>query len=92
MAREKIEIRIPYSDDMPLALRPVLEQMGIPCRFAVENGSGALLVTIDEEQDAALLCLWDWLTDLRVRYMEARQSTMVEQLSLLPESEEAVIL
>jgi len=73
MPREKIEVRIPYSDEMPLAFLKALEEMGIPCRFMAENGSGALLITMGDEEDTALLSLWDWLSDLRVRYIEARQ-------------------
>jgi hypothetical protein len=83
MAREKIEIRIPYSDDMPLALRPVLEQVGIPCQFMAENGSGALLITMGDEEDEVLLRLWDCLSDLRMRYIEAKQEQIAEQLSYL---------
>jgi hypothetical protein len=74
---QKIEIRIPYSDEMPLAFLHALNSLGIPCRFMAENGSGALLITMGDEEDEALLRLWDCLSDLRVRYIEAKQEEMV---------------
>jgi len=83
MAREKIELRIPYSDDMPLAFLKVMESLAIPCRFMAENGSGALLITMGDEQDEAVLRLWDCLSDLRVRYIEAKQQAVAEQLTYL---------
>lgn len=92
MANSKLEVRLPYSEEMPVALIDLLAAMAIPCRFLAENGSGALLVTIGEAEDAELLRLWDCLTDVRVRYMEARQELVAAQLSFLPSGEEAVIL
>ena len=78
----KIEVRIPYSEEMPLAFLKALEEIGIPCRFMAENGSGALLITMGDEEDAQLLSLWDELTDLRLRYIEAKQEAIAEQLTL----------
>lgn len=89
---EKTEIRIPWDEDGSLALAEALIHLGITVRFHADNGKGSLLIYLDEEDDAAVLALWDELTDLRVTYMEARQSAIVDQLTFLPGGDEAVVL
>jgi len=84
---EKIEIRIPWDEEGSLALVWTLIRLGIDVRFAADNRTGALLIYLDEEDDQAVLALWDELTDLRVRYIEARQAALVEQLSYLEGSD-----
>ena len=92
MKPKTVEIRIPWDEEGSLALARVLGYLGIDVRFAADNGTGALLIYLDDGDDQAVLALWDELTDLRVRYMEARQAAIVDQLTFLPDGEEAVIL
>ena len=82
MNSEKIEIRIPWDEEGSLALAWTLIRLGIEVRFAAENGTGALLIYLDQEDDQAVLALWDELSELRVRYIEAKQTAIAEQLSL----------
>ena len=82
MNSEKIEIRIPWDEEGSLALAWTLIRLGIDVRFAADNGTGALLIYLDEEDDQAVLALWDELSDLRVRYIEAKQAAIAEQLRL----------
>jgi len=60
-----------------------LSYLGIDCRFHADNGAGVLLISMDEEQDARVHTLWDALSDLRVRYIEARQEAAGTQLTYL---------
>ena len=89
---EKTEIKIPWDAEGSLALAWTLIRLGVEVKFASDNGTGALLIYLDDADDEAVLALWDELTDLRVRYIEARQAAAVDQLTFLPEDEEAVIL
>ena len=82
MSSEKTEIRIPWDEEGSLALAWTLIRLGIEVRFAADNGTGALLIYLDEEDDQAVLALWDELSDLRVRYIEAKQAAIAEQLRL----------
>ena len=71
--------------------KALLRAAGI--RYRQGNGTGPrLVITIDAADDARLLELWNQLTDLRLRYLEAKQRERVEQLSFLEGSEEAVVL
>lgn len=77
-----MRIRIPWNDGS-LIMLDVLGHLGISVDFDSDNGQGQLVVRMDEEDDARMLALWDELTDLRVRYIDARQGEVAEQLSYL---------
>jgi len=82
MSNETIEIRIPWDEEGSLALAWTLIRLGIDVRFAADNGTGALLIYMDDKDDSAVLALWDELSELRVRYIEAKQAAIAEQLRL----------
>ena len=82
MSNETIEIRIPWDEEGSLALAWTLIRLAIDVRFAADNGTGALLIYMNQKDDAAVLALWDELSELRVRYIEAKQTAIAEQLSL----------
>ena len=82
-AKPKSDLRIPWDEQGSLALVYALSYLGIDCRFHADNGAGALLISMDEEQDARVHTLWDALSDLRVRYIEARQEAAATQLTYL---------
>jgi len=82
MCNRKTEIRIPWDEEGSLALAWTLIRLGIDVRFAADNGTGALLIYMDQKDDQAVLALWDELSDLRVRYIEAKQAAIAEQLRL----------
>ncbi|HUW94552.1 MAG TPA: hypothetical protein VMW58_02095 [Anaerolineae bacterium] len=82
MSNETIEIRIPWDEEGSLALAWTLIRLAIDVRFAADNGTGALLIYMNQKDDAAVLALWDELSELRVRYIEAKQAAIAEQLRL----------
>ena len=87
-----IEITITDREQIKL-LTPCLRALEISHRVDRSNGKGPrLMITMKEGDDLRLLALWDELTDLRLRYLEARQNERVEQLTFLEGSEEAVVL
>jgi len=90
---QQVHIYIPDSEANLAALARSLRALDVECRLQSGNGqSPRLVVTIGPEDDGRLLALWEQLTDLRVRYLEGRQAMIVEQLSFLEASGEAVIL
>ena len=67
---ETIPIRVAFTP----VLLSLLTTMGIGTRMIPDDGHGPLLeVLLDDEKDERLLALWDQLTDLRVRFIEANQ-------------------
>jgi len=88
--KDSVEITITDWQEIKVLI-PCLLAAGIP--HCLGNGTGPRLVfTMDAADDARLLELWNRLTELRIQYLEARQSQRVEQLSFLEGSEEAVVL
>lgn len=77
-----MRIKIPWNDGS-LVMVEVLGYLGIPVDFDSDDGQGQLIVRMDEEDDARMLALWDELTDLRVRYLDAKQEMVATQLSYL---------
>ena len=79
---ETIEIRVPWDEEGSLAMVRVLGYLVIDVRFAADNGTGVLVIYMDQKDDEAVLALWDELSELRVRYIEAKQAAIAEQLRL----------
>ena len=90
-----IEIEV-YGKERAELLLPSLLQLRVHCITHIGNmvrGEGpALTLKIRPEDDKKLLHLWDEITDLRMRYLAARQAERVVQLSYLEGSEEVVVL
>lgn len=80
---KKLTITKPWDEQGSLALVRALTYLGIVCRFQNDNGRGAIIMDLDDADDQALLRLWDELTDLRVRYIDAKQELIVTQLTYL---------
>ena len=83
MNNESVVLRL-AQDGVSAVLRDILVRMGIEHWIEVGNGHGPqLVVQLRPGDDQQLLALWDELTALRVRYLEARQAQVVQQLSFL---------
>ena len=92
---QHIELEI-YGQERAELLLPSLMQLRVPCTTHIGNmrrGEGpALTLKMRPQDDEKLLRLWDEITDLRMRYLAARQAERVVQLSYLEGSEEVVLL
>ena len=75
----KTEIRIPWDEESSLALIESLLILDIDCRFGGDNGTGIFSVYLDDADDGALLRLWDELSHLRVKYIDAKQKELDQQ-------------
>ena len=90
--REKIiELRIEGKERVAF-LAPCLDALGIAHVPDEGNGSGpAITAKMRRGDDERLLLLLDELTDLRMRYLTARQEQVAVQLNLWEGSEELVV-
>lgn len=83
MRVQRVRIRKPWNPLLsPLVCR-LLDELGIRWGVETEDGHGAIIIEMDGADDARLLAVWDELSDLRVRYIDARQRSIGIQTSFL---------
>jgi hypothetical protein len=80
---KKTEVKVPLDAENSLLLAGAMGFLGIGTRVSHDNGMGSLSVFLDEHGDEAVFRLWHVLSDLRVRYIEAKQAEKAEQMSYL---------
>jgi len=61
----------------------VLDQLELRWMIRADNGRGSLIIEMDDEDDARLLGIWEELSDIRARYLDARQRSLGTQLTFL---------
>lgn len=90
---EHIEIEVTGDERVKMLLPCLLQLNVLTTTHFPRNGSKlSLTVKMHAGDDEKLLRLWDEITDLRMRYLEARQAERVVQLTYLEGSEEVVVL
>lgn len=80
---EKVTIKKTWEPVLGQILCDVLEELDIEWTIAVDDGHGAIVIEMDFSDDAKLLAIWDELSDIRARYLDAKQRSIGEQLTFL---------
>lgn len=85
---QAIEIRQPWKPMWGKQICGILDDLRITWRLTTDNGRGAIIIEMDEADDQRFLALWDELSDIRARYIDAKQRSAAVQASFLKGGQE----